>query len=425
VDDRRDLRDLGFRRLIDAACHELYGGDQAVFTLEGLVAACSGSDDRDVGAAFRHRKPGLVELADDLAEMVPYLLVPSAAVVNLIARPHREVASGIDQVDLFHSCIVEQRVVVLHAKIKVRRAPNGSVVEAKFVAIEDYDVTRQSDRLLSALTDVARASTFRPSYARLRCCLVLGPSAARHWEEVSDELVVVAAVHDVALDVFQAPPDPNDTQKSDQFRRRVLSGRYGAMFSVSNKSEKWIHKLGRDFAGGGRHFYPTRSDSISVLDELISQLPAIALAYPERPTLNWGAEAVRRVEAREASTAAFCLTARARGHLTRNAYPRSDRMLEHLERLADMAEGWSAAQGEVGERLEDWARLTFDLRIALHDRKIRDSKFIHEGVELDNTPHVKVDDFTNANECGRIYFAIDGDPRWRIVVDHIGLHSRS
>lgn len=41
---------------------------------------------------------------------------------------------------------------------------------------------------------------------------------------------------------------------------------------------------------------------------------------------------------------------------------------------------------------------------------------------------MKVDDYTNPSECGRIYFGLDERPDarvWRFVVDPIGLHDRS
>ena len=82
------------------------------------------------------------------------------------------------------------------------------------------------------------------------------------------------------------------------------------------------------------------------------------------------------------------------------------------------------------ERIEEWARVNFELKIALHDKGIRDKDafFEFEGQRLCNRPHVKVDDYTNPAECGRIYFGIDDRPAmnvWRFVVDHIGLHDRS
>ena len=46
-------------------------------------------------------------------------------------------------------------------------------------------------------------------------------------------------------------------------------------------------------------------------------------------------------------------------------------------------------------------------------------KFTFENRSFSREPHIKIDDYTNPNEVGRVYFAIDAKSR-RFVVDHAG-----
>jgi hypothetical protein len=122
---------------------------------------------------------------------------------------------------------------------------------------------------------------------------------------------------------------------------------------------------------------------------------------------------------------AFVLTENAARSLADGVYPDPQRMLDHLERLADAAEAYRKAGGELGGRFEDWVRPRFNIEVALHDeglvRSGRD-KFEFEGrTHWGREPHVKVDDYVDPASCGRIYFALDSDGG-RIIVDYVGLH---
>ena len=361
-----------------------------------------------------------------ISEIMPLSAIPLPKFVELFGRPHRElVHSDSKRVDLLHCYITDDGAVVAHARCDVDRGLNLAVTDATLVTLDDFEIARDRPRLLDLLADLAQATDYRIPHPRVRACLVLAPSADS-WLDRVDRVVAVAAIHDVHLDVHLAPLDPNDTKARESFINRVGSGRYAVMVTASLPSshERWVHRLGQTFNDRpGRQFHPLRSDLAEIEATIASMLPAIAHSYPEQPTVTWGDEAITRIGLRQCP--AFQLTARAVAHLHRNPYPDVERLLAHVEKLSELAEEWSRLRGEVGGRVEDWAYTKFELRIALHDRRIRDNRLVYDEVALDNTPHVKVDDHTAASECGRIYFALDGAPRWRIIVDHIGLHTRS
>jgi hypothetical protein len=138
---------------------------------------------------------------------------------------------------------------------------------------------------------------------------------------------------------------------------------------------------------------------------------------------TWG-EVAELVQILEDSDA-FVLTDQARGQLTDNPYPDPERMWEHLERLANAAEAFHEADGEIGQRFEDWVvENGFKLDISLHDEGLSRSgadQFEFEDTTYSREPHVKVDDYVDPASCGRIYFALDS-ANGRIIVDHVGLH---
>jgi len=121
---------------------------------------------------------------------------------------------------------------------------------------------------------------------------------------------------------------------------------------------------------------------------------------------------------------ALILTENASGQLADCNYPDPARMFDHLERLADAAAAYDAADGDIGARFEDWIHTSFGIEVALHDTGLAEAggaTFEFEGHTYSREPHVKVDDHKDPASCGRIYFALDGDAK-RIIVDHIGLH---
>lgn len=165
------------------------------------------------------------------------------------------------------------------------------------------------------------------------------------------------------------------------------------------------------------------------LDAQKEQFKSIADARPEA-AMDADEVEIREVEdwegfkdrLPELYSEAFVLTPRAIEHCgPGNPYPKPDRMWEFLEKLAFAAIDWSDADAEVGNRLSDWIGKEYGIQISLADGNLDDTEFVFEDRSLSNEPHVKVDDFKNPAECGRIYFAIDSEGK-RFVVDHVGLH---
>ena len=119
---------------------------------------------------------------------------------------------------------------------------------------------------------------------------------------------------------------------------------------------------------------------------------------------------------------AFVVTERAREMCEQGSYPDPPRMWHHLERLAEAAEAWAAADCSIGGRLDEWIHENYGIEVALHSGSLGNAaSFIYEGAEYSSEPHVKVDDYVDPASCGRIYFAYD-TPGKRFIVDHIGLH---
>jgi hypothetical protein len=140
---------------------------------------------------------------------------------------------------------------------------------------------------------------------------------------------------------------------------------------------------------------------------------------PPEPTVDTWDEFAELAPALE--TTHFVLTDNARGHCGENPYPTPGRMWDHLEALAQAAEAYGELEAPVGGRLKEWIAENFQIEIALFDNDLRPKEFEFEGVTYSREPHVKVDDYKNPAECGRIYFAIDNEHA-RLIVDHVGLH---
>jgi hypothetical protein len=126
--------------------------------------------------------------------------------------------------------------------------------------------------------------------------------------------------------------------------------------------------------------------------------------------------------AEELEHSGFVLTGACRQMLIANPYPDPGRMWQFAEILSRAARDWRELGGEVGNRLADWIAENYEIEVALHDAGLGSwAEFTFEGCDYSREPHVKVDDFKNPAECGRIYFAVDSDAL-RFIVDHIGLH---
>jgi hypothetical protein len=120
--------------------------------------------------------------------------------------------------------------------------------------------------------------------------------------------------------------------------------------------------------------------------------------------------------------AGIVLTENCRGIIRGNAYPDPARMWVFTLRLSQAADAWRELGGQVGDRLSDWIAANFEIEVAMHDSTLGSwTDFTFEGDPYSREPHVKVDDFKNPRECGRIYFAVDSE-RLRFIVDYIGLH---
>ncbi|WP_299928977.1 hypothetical protein [uncultured Nocardioides sp.] len=116
----------------------------------------------------------------------------------------------------------------------------------------------------------------------------------------------------------------------------------------------------------------------------------------------------------------FKLTQRARGQLKDNPYPDPARMFKHVQALAAIARRYHENDGSLGQRLEDVAT-EFEIEIAMFDSNLTPNSIESGDYSYPAEPHVKVDDAKPANECGRIYFAMD-NRKYLFLVDHIGLH---
>ena len=372
------------------------------------------------------------ELDQACTDYGPAIELGVDGLLSLHADPAREFADG-DRVGLLRTTIASDGVPHVQLSVwKVERSPNRSITNASFISLDEYTPMYDLARLEKDLAALALSTGFIPKKPRFRAAAVVPKRVADELPGLGAALRATAAVNRVELDVFGTDHDPRNAKSALRLERTLTSGRYWSIFAMSTPADKWVWSMAKRFAATGR---PSSPLAVTSIDDACAGLGA-ALAvqlhtWPERPTLAWGPGAMKRMEARESNC--FALTVRARGHLVRNRYPDPERMLEHLELLADCSAAWSdlvLAEEWTGKRLEDWASAEFSITIALHDKGIsaKDAKFVFEGLELDNRPHVKVDDAVAASQCGRIYFAIDdrrSEKVVRLVVDHIGLHDRS
>jgi hypothetical protein len=124
---------------------------------------------------------------------------------------------------------------------------------------------------------------------------------------------------------------------------------------------------------------------------------------------------------RDSQGEALLFTEDAWEQLARNDYPFPDRMLHCLTRLRAAAEAWRTERGQISRRLRDWMHEEFGIEIALHGAGLANPSFQFQGQEYRGEPHVKVDDFKDPAQCGRIYFAIDSE-QLRFIVCYVGLH---
>lgn len=88
------------------------------------------------------------------------------------------------------------------------------------------------------------------------------------------------------------------------------------------------------------------------------------------------------------------------------SYPQPDDMLAKLTALARAAvQLYGPTPGKIGH-IDDWFKLEQEINVSTNDDTIERSKslkfFDHDGVQLDQTPHVKVRDGVKPNQVGRI-----------------------
>jgi hypothetical protein len=309
-----------------------------------------------------------------------------------------------------------------------RAAKNGFPLHAELTDFLEVGVSSHRDEADRVLQPLALHTGFVPRHPRLRLAIVVTLEVLSRCADFERELRAVAAIYDVEVTVIPAILDPSDVKALRAFRSTVLSPRFDMLMTASEKNGPWIWRLAREFGDSGRARGMISTGSTE--DAAWSLPPAlgpIVEARPERPLTVWGAS-VRKV-AETLCSDSFVLTDRALKHLEGNPYIDVERMLDHLTRLARMAEAWSQLRSEnlFGTSLSQFALSDYGLTLALQDNRIepRSVSFCFEGLNLSGLPHVKVDDHRPFSKCGRIYFAIDDRPEAgiaRIVVDHVGLH---
>lgn len=397
-----------------------------------LLAVRPAPDPRSIRFALRRADSRAVEsLQAAIPEYSPLIEGGAAAVFDLHAIPDREVAFE-NQVLLLRAREAHGETAVQSAIWLVERSANRTVIDGGPLTIDEFSAPRDLGRLEGLLMEWAQNGHFVPEMATLRVVAVVTPAFASDKEGLDRALRAIAAVHGATLDVFTSAHDPRDTKRAERFERRLSGGGYHVMITLSNPDEGWVWKMATRLKKLGLEFHPVFANSApDAAAELGSILSVVAGSWPKRPARFWDAASVKRVELLVCES--FAITQRARSHLQRNRYPDPERMLDHVEKLAQCARAWNDLMhldDLTAERFEEWAFREFALTIALHDKGIDAKRSIIEfdGLDFDNRPHVKVDDGVAPSECGRIYFAID-DRRdegiRRLIVDHVGLHDRS
>jgi hypothetical protein len=162
---------------------------------------------------------------------------------------------------------------------------------------------------------------------------------------------------------------------------------------------------------------PLFDDALLLLRMELDALPASS-EIAEAPPASWGEFDARLSELEHDG---FAITPQARADLG-GGYADTERMWEHLAALSRAGREFHERDGKLGQRLTDWVRGRFHIEVALHDDALSGSvEFSFEGATYHCEPHVKVDDAKPLIECGRIYFAVDGENQ-RFIVNHVGVH---
>lgn len=258
----------------------------------------------------------------------------------------------------------------------------------------------------------------------MRIAAVVSATVGAELQGVEDRLVAAAAVRGCEVDVVRAGDPRTDSSVPERTRKAVLHNRFSGVLLLSHPKDRWVSRL---FADLRKHRAVQRLpfDSMeSALGATRTASESFVDAAPTVPTLAWGQDAEARIRSR--CGVAFDLSDQACRHLRKNSYPKVERMIQHLEMLAEAAQEWHDSGGKLDGRFEDWILSEHDLTVAMRDKGISptQSTFTHDGRTLSNQPHVKVDDAVARSDCGRIYFGLCAEMR-QIVVDYIGIHDRS
>jgi hypothetical protein len=343
------------------------------------------------------------------------------AILRLHESPLVEVRLKAEVVLLGTFDVSDARSVVM-ARWEVERAKNEVVTRGVVAEIDEFVLPRDELRLESLLTRLAIQANFTPVKPRLRGIGLVTNRAVELLDDPETWVAATAAIHDVGIE-FIPRGDPSNQRYIDEVERLLAMNRHSVLIVVHDH-ERWIWNRTSSYQKRPRRVAVSVAASTGPtwIRVISAAMGEIANASPEIPIVRWGDDALSRVTARTGGS--FHISDRAKGHLLRNPYPRVERMLEHLERLADLAD--ALVSGDLdGDRFVKKARLDFALEISLFDSNISEqaAAFRHDGALLDNRPHVKVDDYTNPGDCGRIYFGIDR-ASGRIVVDFVGIHDR-
>jgi hypothetical protein len=344
------------------------------------------------------------------------------ALLRLHEEPFVEVELD-TEVFLIVAVATEDRSTVLMARWEVDRLPNRVLRSGVLAGVDEFVLPRDTLSFETLMRRLASAVGFVPRKPRLRAVGLITPGAADILSDAESDVIAAGAIYDIEVDALPRG-DPSDQLFFDQVDEVLQMNRHSILI-VMHDFEKWIWKRIHRYRQRPHRVaiqVPARMGSDEAIRHVSAKLDEVSWAAPGVPAIEWGSDALARISSRTGGS--FHLTPRAEGHLLDNGYPRVERMIQHLERLADLADALAAGDLDGG-RLADQARVEFDLEISLFDSNISASAstFVFQEVKLDNRPHVKVDDYKNPADCGRIYFGFDAGQGW-IVVDHVGLHDR-